>query len=72
MVYLPPYSPDFNPIEEAFSAIKAWIRRNRNYVENELAAHPTSDPYAMFWAAVFTAGTPENAEGWFQHAGYLV
>lgn len=25
LVYLPPYSPNFNPIEEAFSAIKAWL-----------------------------------------------
>ena len=27
--FLPPYSPDFNPIKESFSALKAWIRRNR-------------------------------------------
>ena len=26
--YLPPYSSDYNPIEESFSALKAWIRRN--------------------------------------------
>ena len=26
--YLPPYSPDFNPIEEAFAELKAWIRHN--------------------------------------------
>jgi transposase len=25
LLYLPAYSPDFNPIEEAFSALKAWI-----------------------------------------------
>jgi transposase len=29
--YLPPYSPDLNPIEEAFSKIKSFIRRNRDY-----------------------------------------
>jgi len=28
-MYLPPYSPDFNPIEFSFSALKAWMRRNR-------------------------------------------
>ena len=27
--YLPPYSFDYNPIEESFSALKAWMRRNR-------------------------------------------
>lgn len=32
--YLPPYSPDFNPIEESFSCLKSWIKRNRFLVEN--------------------------------------
>ena len=32
VLFLPPYSPDYNPIEESFSAIKAWIRANRDYV----------------------------------------
>jgi transposase len=26
--YLPPYSPDFNPIEQAFAELKGWMRRN--------------------------------------------
>jgi len=26
--YLPPYSPDYNPIEEAFAEFKAWIKKN--------------------------------------------
>ena len=26
--YLPPYSPDYNPIELTFAVLKAWIRRN--------------------------------------------
>ena len=28
LAFLPPYSPDFNPIEELFSVIKHWIKRN--------------------------------------------
>ena len=28
--YLPPYSPDLSLIEESFSVLKAWIRRNRD------------------------------------------
>jgi transposase len=28
LVYLPPYSPDLNPIEEFFAKLKAFIRRN--------------------------------------------
>lgn len=31
--YLPPYSPDLNPIEEAFSKIKHFIRRHNTYYE---------------------------------------
>ena len=29
--YLPPYSPDLNPIEEAFSKIKHWIRHHQDF-----------------------------------------
>ena len=28
LAYLPPYSPDLNPIEEAFAELKAWCRKN--------------------------------------------
>ena len=33
LLYLPPYSPDFNPIEELFSVIKAWMKRNHELVD---------------------------------------
>jgi transposase len=26
LIYLPPYSPDFNPIEQAFSKLKSYLR----------------------------------------------
>jgi|SRR5882762_7888780 len=28
LIYLPPYSPDFNPIEQAFHSVKAWLQRH--------------------------------------------
>ena len=34
VLYLSPYSPDYNPIEITFSTIKIWIRRNRDFMEN--------------------------------------
>lgn len=69
--YLPPYSPDFDPIEEGYSAIKAWIRNNRNYAHIELEGHADCDPYGMLWCAVFEMVTPEKAEGWYRDSGYL-
>jgi transposase len=31
--FLPPYSPDFNPIEEAFAELKAWMRKNNTLTD---------------------------------------
>src|SRR6266498_3126518 len=39
VVFLPPYSPDYNPIELAFSVIKSWLKKNKNFIEYCL------DPY---------------------------
>ncbi|KAJ3753118.1 hypothetical protein EV360DRAFT_10993, partial [Lentinula raphanica] len=68
--YLPPYSPDYDPIEEGFSGMKAWIRRNRDYVRGELTDLPNANPYAMLWMAVYESMTPEKISGWYDHAGY--
>ena len=29
LLYLPPYSPDYNPIEQSFATLKQWMRRNQ-------------------------------------------
>lgn len=70
LVFLPAYSPDLNPIEEAFSAIKAWVRNDWDYVDGELGGEGNSDPYKMLWDAIFSV-TPAKARGWFQHSGYI-
>ena len=33
VIFLPPYSPDLNPIELAFNNVKSWLKRNRSYLE---------------------------------------
>jgi lantibiotic modifying enzyme len=71
LVFLPVYSPNFNPIEEAFSVIKAWIRANQVYVRGELPGKITCDPYTMIWSAVFKSVTLDKVEGWFHDCGYL-
>jgi transposase len=59
--YLPSYSPDLNPIEEAFSKVKTFLRS---------AAPRTLDEHSTaIWAALRTI-TPQDAAGWFAHAGY--
>ena len=69
LIYLPAYSPDLNPIEEAFSSIKAWLHANHNYVLSEIEGDG-ADPYRVIWEAVHSV-TLENAYGWFQHCEYI-
>ena len=61
LLYLPPYSPDFNPIENAFSKLKAYLRR--------VAARTIDD----LWDAIRDAlprSTPEDCANYFTAAGY--
>jgi transposase len=61
LVFLPSYSPEMNPIEEAFSKIKHLVRKVGARVREELVG-----TIARALASV----TPEDAAGWFAHAGY--
>ncbi|KAH9042402.1 hypothetical protein EDB84DRAFT_1266738 [Lactarius hengduanensis] len=71
LLYLPPYLLDFNLIEEGISAMKAWIRRNKEFILGEMSGDLTCDPYAMLWKAVFTTMTPENIAGWYRYLQYV-
>jgi transposase len=62
----PTYSPDLNPIEEAFSKIKHWLRRHNSYY---LATEGDGVLYDMW--EVLDIITPSDAEGYFYHAGYF-
>ena len=68
--YLPPYSPDFNPIEHAFSSIKAWIRANRNLVRAETTGE--ADNAHIVLSEAINSVTAEKAAAWFAHCGYIV
>jgi hypothetical protein len=71
VLFLPPYSPDFDPIEEGFSSMKAWIRRNQSYALGELSGDPTCDPFQLIFDAVYSSMTREKIEGWYRDSGYL-
>jgi transposase len=61
LIYLPPYSPDFNPIEEAFSKIKALLRK---------AEARSRDALVEAMGRAISAVTPRDAQGFFEHRGY--
>ena len=63
VLYLPSYSPDFSPIEEAFSKLKALLRR---------AQARTKETLVAAIGLALDAITPEDARGWFGHCGYTV
>jgi hypothetical protein len=69
-VFLPPYSPDFNPIELAFSSIKAHLKR-KGLLLRTLGKDAASLATAIRAVidAVWTV-TPGKAAGWFRHCGY--
>lgn len=61
LLYLPPYSPDFNPIEQAFSKLKAQLRK---------AAARTLDDLWNAIAASLPTFTPEECKNYFVNSGY--
>jgi len=61
LLYLPPYSPDFNPIENAFSKLKAMLRK---------AAERTVDGLWNRIGALLPSFTPQECANYFSAAGY--
>ncbi|KAJ3543456.1 hypothetical protein NMY22_g3141 [Coprinellus aureogranulatus] len=62
--FLPPYSPDYQPVEQAFSAIKSHLRRQGlGWYSHE------THRYELYEAC--TVIRPEMTWGFFRHAGYL-
>ena len=61
LIYLPPYSPDFNPIENAFAKLKAHIRK---------AAARTVEALEAAVATALRTFQPDECANFFAHAGY--
>ncbi len=64
LLFLPAYSPDFSPIEEAFSKVKALLRR--------AAARTREAPVEAIGRARDAVTARRDAQGWFAHCGYAV
>ncbi len=63
LLFLPPYSPDLNPIEEAFSKVKALLRR---------AGARTREALIEAMGRALDAVTTKDTRGFFEHCGYLL
>lgn len=62
LYYLPPYSPDLNPIERCWSKLKALLRA---------AAARTKEALESAITDAMSAISAKDAAGWFAHAGYF-
>ncbi len=63
LIYLPPYSPDLNPIEKCWSKIKTYLRKAKARTREELEK-------ALREALLLI--TEEDAQGWFKSCGYSI
>jgi transposase len=63
LLFLPAYSPDFNPIEGAFSKLKNFLRKRKARTRESLL-----EAIGLALDVI----TPQDAEGWFGHCGYGV
>ena len=61
LMYLPAYSPDYNPIEEAFAKLKDLLRK---------AAARGKGALVEAMGSALSAITAADAQGFFEHAGY--
>ena len=61
--FLPPYSPDFSPIEQAFGKLKTALRQ-----PNARTRPALEDAIAAGLATI----TPPDAAAWFRHCGYAL
>ena len=69
LYYLPPYSPDLNPIEESFSYLKGYLQRFGDSFRAVLETKNQWAIYGFLYSSLSTI-TPEMAKGWMKHSGY--
>jgi hypothetical protein len=68
--FLPPYSPDYNPIEYSFSVLKRQLK-NHDYL-SYIAEGDENEFAAAIIAAAEDAVTPEIARNQYRHCGFRV
>jgi transposase len=61
VLYLPPYSPDYNPIEKLWSKLKEFVRR---------CCTNTRELFDQAVARAMDSISSSDLAGWFRHCGY--
>jgi len=69
LLYLPPYSPDKNPIEEFFAELKAFIKKQWMIYEEDSALDFHS---FLEWCIDEAGARTSSAHGHFRHAGVTI
>lgn len=67
LIYLPPYSPDYNPCEEMFSFVKYYLKDH-----DEILQSTTATINRTILQAAFNAVTKSLCINWIKHAGYTM
>ncbi|KAF9218417.1 hypothetical protein BS17DRAFT_720970 [Gyrodon lividus] len=68
--FLLPYSPDFNQIELAFSAMKYHLCRSGDYVCMVMTEMTDEELYVTLLRVLYVI-TPQDAYGWYMHCRYV-
>jgi transposase len=63
VVYLPPYSPDYNPIEQVFAKVKSRLRAKKER---------TQDGLEQYLGDVVDEFAPDECLRYFRHCGYML
>ena len=64
--FIPPYSPDLDPVEELFSKVKVCLKENDEAIQAD-----DKSAVVDFIRAAFSTATPDDSYAWFKHAGYI-
>jgi transposase len=66
VIFLPPYSPDLSPIEEAFAVFKRWLARYGTFVRSW-----GGDPRTILLYGLYSSVSPSACRGFFYDCGYF-
>jgi transposase len=68
--FLPPYSPDFNPIELAFLAMEYHLHCNEEYIQFSMMEMKDKAIYEVLQEVLYEI-SPQDCFKWYKHCGYV-